>query len=238
MTMRAVTVAFEDRKEGETPADIAVHNLRAADELLQLEWFGLAALGWFKAHPGKTHQDLESWLREQKLNTHLIAVARKQLPAGMSLVGLDGKPAQYECIFSCRRPDDAKKELLSAWPTYAANFQALAAAGHLEPENKAAAESFKAMAGVSDLQDASQAAWVQGNAKRLRLTQETAEEVLARVEADMTKQHGKAPEAVVIGMHTDGSPIFGLFVGDAMAGTGFLLSPAGAKQLVSFAQSK
>jgi hypothetical protein len=55
--------------------EIALHNLRFGSEANELEIICKAAIGWFKAFPEKRNEDLDAWLKQEKSNYRLVAIA-------------------------------------------------------------------------------------------------------------------------------------------------------------------
>lgn len=119
------------------PNDVAFHNMEQADNMLNLDIFISAALGYFNTNSNKTFYDLENELRKKNFNTHLIA-CKSYLPKGYILcipnTDLDIK-CKYECIFSCRPNKYAFQEVLQNWNTYEENLEALKSSGIISVNN-------------------------------------------------------------------------------------------------------
>jgi hypothetical protein len=117
------------RSQEEDLKDIAIQNLKLADKLLNLQLVIYASFGWLKSHVDTNFSHLETFLRENKLQTYLIAV-ESQNNYDYNLIHPDGKTeCKYECIFSCRPPPYAMEELLETSGNYEDNFEKLKEAG-------------------------------------------------------------------------------------------------------------
>jgi hypothetical protein len=125
-------IIFANPDDGETPQQIAEHNLRAADSILDLPLMLVAMQGFFAAEMGSTNQDFEDWLRSHHLQTHCFA---SRLPVDSKATvltprGTDG-PCSYLLNLSCRPVHLARQEILSIWPSMQTNYAALLEAGTL-----------------------------------------------------------------------------------------------------------
>ena len=119
-----------DPNPEETPEQICWHNITLSDQCHNLEYFIMSSMAWLKLNPDKNFADLETELRNRKLNTHLLA-HKPDLPPNSKL-GLHGNSNQeykYECGFSCRPLNLAIEELLQYWPSYEDNFDQLSKTG-------------------------------------------------------------------------------------------------------------
>lgn len=66
-------IEYDDVKDSDDPTEIAFHNMLEADKILSLQLFIGGEMGYLRANPTKTFQDLELELRKRNFNTHLIA---------------------------------------------------------------------------------------------------------------------------------------------------------------------
>ena len=122
------------------PKQVAWHNIRMADQHLDLSAVLTSIQGYFASHENATYQDLEKELRERNCNTHLIACnlsshpglkcALKRKNGSSSKEELD-VDLKWEMIASVRPPPYALRELLQHQKTYEENFEALAFTGVL-----------------------------------------------------------------------------------------------------------
>ena len=246
-------VTYSEPGKDETPEAIAWHNMREADPHHKLDVFMSGARGWLKANPGKTYQHLEKELRDRKLQTHLIAVKPKAKRVGMHLdwpwpcpVQEDKATAkadkadtkqptpapaspEYECIFSCRPTSDAVKEVLQHWPTYDANFKALANAGSYVMEDDTDVKP--------DLMDIELLTPARRQGLDAVMTNEvkcsiTAVEAKKWLQTLQKASNGKA-QPLLVGMMADGGPLFALVVnGTTMADSHYTVGSDGVVRLV------
>jgi hypothetical protein len=236
-------VSLSDPAPTETASQIAWHNLKVADEHHDLALFCGAAFGWFKAHPEANYPDLEKALREQKLQTHLIAVKVTAPKDGSwkltPLPTPEGKTARptpnYECTYSCRPSEAAKKELLQHWPSYETNLAALAEAG---VRQVASAEDVK-KAGGKPLPDdvGSTVNLVMRNEKKISISVTSAQQAIQHMEEGLAKAcGGRKPDHVLVGISGRGEPIMGLIGSNAsgekmMGQIGYIVSGGGSMRL-------
>lgn len=125
-------VMFVDA-EGENPDSVILNNLKIADKMLNLQLFSTVAFGWLKTRPGSSFQDLEKFLRENKLNTFIIAASpQSRYSFKNAIKHPDGaSECKFEVVFSCRPPPFAFQELLEHSHTYEENFDKLKYAGSI-----------------------------------------------------------------------------------------------------------
>lgn len=127
-------IRLVDPDESQTKDELCLHNLKESDDHYQLYLFIAASFGWFELYPDKNYQDFEVFLRNNGMNTHLIAV--KPAPDATNLYLISGDPAEFECIFSCRPKELALKELMTHSSNYEENFGKLLRAGTLKITSK------------------------------------------------------------------------------------------------------
>lgn len=122
-------IALEPVEFNEDPKDISDHNLKLTDKLLNLQLVIYSGFGWLKSRDNSDFSHLEKFLRDNELQTHLIAIdAQKKY--NFSLIHPDGQtPCKYECIFSCRPKPHAMEELLERSGSYEDNFKKLKETG-------------------------------------------------------------------------------------------------------------
>jgi hypothetical protein len=120
------------KDEGDSLEALVLNNLQIVDQLFHVELMAAAALAWFKCNRGKNYVNLERFLREHRLNTHLFA--NKTRMGGDVVLHVPEQKEQradleYECWFSCRPRQVALEEVLKHWPSYESNLIALERAG-------------------------------------------------------------------------------------------------------------
>jgi len=211
---------FEDVNDTDCKSDIAMHNMKCADESLDLKLFIAGSMGWIKTNSTKSYADLETELRNQHFNTHLYA-RKPQLPVDckLSMMRKDDETKYiYECIFSCRPKAFALKEVLSFWPTYEDNLEALKVAGGivLDDSNKKIAEQQDNFCALSE-KDIDVMTLISENKKKVVLKHKTAQEVVDEMSKQIYKQTGIVPTHSVFAMLSKGGPLFGLSVNGKIA---------------------
>jgi hypothetical protein len=184
------------------PEETVWHNLKTADEILNLPYFCASAMAWIKINPTKNYKDLEIELRKKQYNTHLIAKGNK-IPNSFIFLRKDDDHSKYKyaCIFSCRSPPKALNELLETWQSYEDNLNALEFAGQvvLNDDNNKIPGEIK----VNDTMRA-----VQNNELLLKYKKVTIEEEIENI----NKIYGKNPEFCIYAMGKNGEPIFVLCI--------------------------
>lgn len=130
-----IILYFFDPKPTESPTEIAINNMKEADQYLNLNYFIASSSGWLNANPSKNYQDLEKKLIAENFNTHIIARNVNGLPEGTKL-GLPLRPDdktkyKYEAIISCRPSIYSIEELLTHSSSIEENLSKLPLAGNI-----------------------------------------------------------------------------------------------------------
>lgn len=203
-------ITFENPKDNETPSDIVWHNIRIADEQYNLQYFIAAARGWFHLYPQKGYQDLEKELRQKNMNTYLFAAKPGDLRIKHRLVNLqeEEKGVEYECMYSCRPPPYALKEVLRHSKSYEENLEKLAKAGHIVVD-EAGSSKMMGSEKVKILSDdeKTEMQLLSENKKKLQQVQMTMDEALNHIVDNCKKKHGEEPQLALYGMGPEGQPI-------------------------------
>lgn len=118
--------------------DIANHNIKISDECLNYKLFSSSAIGWLNANPNKNFQDLEKFLRNNNLNTHLFCTKpdiNKDFYLGLINNLNNSNEINYKwlCNISCKPKNIAKNDITKYWSSYQENFNQLCYAGSLIP---------------------------------------------------------------------------------------------------------
>lgn len=134
----------DDIKEDDDKLDIIWQNLLVSDRIHNLQLFSSAAFAWLlyyceRTETGyinaKNYQDLEKELRDKNMNTYLIANERElhdeRQCFGLPLIEGHTRNKKYECLFSCRPPPYAMRELLQYQKSYEENFEKLRDCGSI-----------------------------------------------------------------------------------------------------------
>jgi hypothetical protein len=109
-------------QDSESPESVATHNMREADRQFNLPIMIAAAQGWLSLDKYRTYRDLELFLREQNMETHIIATKPELNNVRIQFQGQDRK---WSCIFSCRPRGLALKEVLTHASSYKENLNRL-----------------------------------------------------------------------------------------------------------------
>ena len=199
----------------ETDEQICLHNFRVTDQYHHLQYFISTSQAWLKMNPTKNYQDLEKFLRQQDMNTHLYA---KELPKTPGIkLGLfkenDNTEYIYECVYSCRPKKYALEEVLSHWPTYDANFDQLKYAGVImceDTENIGLTNIVK-----FDNDEIESGKLIAENKKKINISAISAEQFLKDVNKLCKEKFNKPAEEKVMALANEGF-IFGLFIDDKL----------------------
>jgi hypothetical protein len=184
--------------------DIAIHNMKIADERYNIDLFILASVGWFQANRNKNFKDLETFCRENKFNTHFFA-KEKKYDVKLFIPNNDNKMEyKYEVVYSCRPKDVALKEVLENWKTYDENFQVLSTCGSRIYIDDNITET--------DSENKNPALEIMYNKKKITFVEITLEDL----KKDIKKLYQQYPVSKLVGLHKTGGPIFGLYVGDKL----------------------
>lgn len=226
---------FIDPTADETPEQICCHNLTIADKYLNLQFMIASSMGWLKLNPTKNYQDLEMEFRSKNFNTHLLACKPKDIPN--THLGLhkdsDSTKYEYECIFSCRPKEYAIKELLQHWPNYEDNLAKLDKAGSIiaNSDNNEIADNKDIKKLNENEKDSIQL--ISENKKKISVTAVSAENYLNELIDMCEKEYKRKPEEKIVGMAPNGSPIFGLFLGEELVSAiGFVMELNGKNEKV------
>jgi hypothetical protein len=131
-----VRLALEIPAQGKPASSICVDNMKFADQHLILNLFAASAQAWLACNPTANLCDLEKFLRNNNMNSHLIAVPRpKYDPFQLGLRNRGDGAYEYRCLFSCRPPPEAMEELLTHSSSYEENFEKLKKTGMIHIES-------------------------------------------------------------------------------------------------------
>lgn len=216
-------IATSPASEGETEFQICEHNIRFSDKNHNLKYFIISSMAWFKLNPDKSYQDFETYLRENKFQTYLIAKKHKKLPEGTMLKKINQIPEtpepEFECIYSCRPAPHALNELLSISESYKVNFANLLKAGVLSASSSdIIKEKFtdEEQTLVFTLPEKKLNDDIISNKVKIFYEDISAEEFIRILKKDCFDNFGKEPVEKMIRMGRNGEPIMGFFVDDKL----------------------
>lgn len=200
---------YIEPNQGETKDDIAIHNIKISDEYKNLETMIYSFMGWFKNDDTRDFQSLERLLRDNNLDTHLIAkyFDEKNVPecAKISIPNNNGNNNKenyfkYIVMISCREKEDALKEVEQFSDNYEVNFNRLKETGSIFKTNELL-ENAKDK-NIKDIINCT---------KKYRFIKYNNVEALGFMIEDIERQFGKKPTKVVVGKK-DGKDLYGLMV--------------------------
>lgn len=204
-------ITYNDVSPTEDPSEIAFHNMKVGDEMLNLNVFIGGQLGWIMANPTKNFQDLEKELRKRNFNTHLIArkVSAELTNYKLTLHGKDD-PTEYlyECISSCRPKKYAMEELLKEWKSYDENLEALKYAGVVTIID----EKDIGKKNTEKISESNPIQLVSKNKLKVSYKLETVDETIDGIYTDAKVKYGKEPTTVLYGMSHSGGPIMAFVI--------------------------
>ncbi len=128
--------------ESESPDDIAIYNIKIADNYKNLPSFCQSTVSWLKNDPSRDYQDLELLLRHLDLDTHLIARPKDLVEPDNNFILTipnrinDTNTYDYVLWVSCKSKEEALKELLTYHTSYEENFECLSKTGCLTNNSK------------------------------------------------------------------------------------------------------
>ena len=229
-------IEYSEPSETETAADIVLHNLKKADEQLDLKMFAGSQAGYFELNPTHGMQDLEIYLRNNNFGSHLIASPVSDILTNYTLGFYNKKddPVEYkyEAIISCRPKEYAVAELLRAWPSYEKNFEELKYAAFVivndESETNATSTDKLRLIDKNDPMHR-----LRHNKTKISYVNMSTAEALHDVCEDIKKSTGKEPTTAVIAMRN--GPIMAFVVdGKIMSSIGMEIThDSGGKQIIN-----
>jgi hypothetical protein len=196
-------------EENETKDDVALYNIKLSDEYKNSETMIYSFMAWFKNNDTRDFQDLEKMMRDNNLDTHLVAKKfdLENVPEGAKIsvpnnhVKNDEKNYfDHIVMISCRPREEALGEVIQFGKSYEENFEKLARTGSIfktnELLNNAKDERIKDII---------------NSTKKYKFIKYNNLEALGYMIEDITKQFGKAPTKIKVGTK-DGKDLFGLMV--------------------------
>jgi hypothetical protein len=193
----------------ESKDDVALYNIKLSDEYKNIETMIYSFMGWFKNDDSRNFQDLEKLLRDNDLDTHLIAkyYDKQNIPENstISIPNNNEKNKinnyfEYIVMISCREKEDAIKEVKTFADTYQVNFNRLEKTGSIFKTNEllenAKDENIKDIINCT---------------KKYKFIKYNNVEALGYMISDLKNQFGTEPTKVIVGKK-DGKELYGLMV--------------------------
>lgn len=197
----------------ETKDEIAVHNIKLCDEYKNSEGFIFSSIGWLKNDDSRDFQDLEKLLRDNNLDTHLIAkkINLGDIPNNTKIVVPNNNSNNnlenfYVNILltSCRPKKEAIDELLKYHEDYQSNFEKLKKTGSIF-NNEA----------INDNPDQGISS-ILACTKKYKFIKYNNKEALGYIIDDLEKKHNSKPIKTKIGSK-NGTPVYGLVIDGKIA---------------------
>lgn len=196
-------------EKNETKEDIILHNIKISDEYKNTETLIYSFMSWFKNDNNRTFQDLEQFLRNNDMDTHLIAKKFNigDLPEGAKITIPNNNPLNEKEYFfnnilliSCRPRQEALEELLKYHKSYEDNFKQLRKTGSI----------FKTNELLNNAQDERIKDIINGTMK-YKFIKYSNIEALGYIINDLEKQFGSKPIKTEVGKQ-NGKTVYGLVV--------------------------
>lgn len=214
---------YIEPSENESKDDICLHNIRISDEYKNTETLIYSFMGWFKNDDNRDFGKLEDLLRENNMDTHLIAKrfdpinvpegAKISIPNNNSLNN-ETDYFQNILLISCRPKEEAIDELLKYHSSYEVNRICLEKTGSI----------FKTDSLLKDAKDENIKDIINCK-KKYRFIKYTDIEALGYIISELEKEYGKKPIKTKVGNMGD-KEVYGLVV-DGMIRSPILFSKKG-----------
>jgi hypothetical protein len=136
-----IKIDYDIPNEIESPDDIAIYNLKISDKYKNIQTFCQSSIAWLKNDINRNYQSLELLLREQKLDTHLIAKPNDSSIKLENIVyttpnsDIQHTNIEYVLLISCKSKEEAITEILKYHLSYEDNFECLLKTGFITSVN-------------------------------------------------------------------------------------------------------
>ena len=200
---------YFDCEENETKDDVALYNIKISDEYKNSETLIYSFMGWLKNDDTRDFQDVEKLLRDNNLDTHLIAKKfdLENVPEGAKITipnkHIKNKTDNYFnsiVMISCRPKEESLEEVIRYADTYDINFSRLSKTGSIFKTDELLGNAKDER--IKDIINCT---------KKYKFTKYNGIEALGYMIDDITKQFGKPPTKFKVGTK-DNKDLFGLMV--------------------------
>lgn len=211
---------YIEPESNETKEDIVLHNIKISDEYKNTESLIYSFMGWFINDDTRTFQDLEKLLRDNNLDTHLIAkkIDACDIPEGTKITIPNNNVLNEEYGFfnnilltSCRPKQEALDELMKYHKSYEENFKELRRTGSIFKTNELLTHAQDE--GIKDIINCT---------KKYKFIKYSNIEALGYIIEDLEKQFGTKPTKTEVGKNGD-KIVYGLVI-DGMIRSPILFS--------------
>ena len=201
-------VLYDEISENETKDDIALYNLKQSDINFNKETFICSSLGWIKNDSNRTFQDLETYLRNNDFNTHLLAKPHKYTEDIELENPNSNETLSYECVFCCKPEQYCLEDLYKIHSSYDENFNNLKYSGTLKVKNEEKVDE------VEDSSDGTLISKLSNNEIKLNFVRLSPKDSISQMSDDIRNSTGKAPRTEIIGKYNDKQPIITFLLED------------------------
>jgi hypothetical protein len=187
---------FNEPKKETSDEQLFWNNLKLTDLVLHFKLFDSISNYYFKLYPEHTFEDLEKQLRKRGFNTHFVAGklseedSKKYQIKSPSENHKYADQLKYYCLASCKKSEDALKDLLIYSSSYEENLEKLKFTGNLfidkkETETKNAVEKETEPANAMD----ENVLKLKENKVELKLSETKDEDFIKNLFVDLQKKH-------------------------------------------------
>lgn len=204
-----IKTEYIEPDSNESMEDIVLHNIKISDEYKNTESLIYSFMGWFRIDDNRTFQDLEKLLRDNDMDTHLIAkkINFEDIPEDTKITIPNNNPLNEESDFfhnilliSCRPKEEAFEELLRYYKNYEDNFEELRRTGSI----------FKTSELLTNTQD-ERIKDIINCTKKYKFIKYSNIEALGYIIEDLEKQFGSKPIKTEVGKNGD-KIVYGLVI--------------------------
>lgn len=201
-------ILYDEISENDTKDNIALYNLKQSDIHFNKETFICASIGWMKNDSNRSFQDLETYLRNNNFNTHLIAKPHKYTE-DIELVNPNSNESlSYECIFCCKPEQYCLEDLYKFHSSYNENFNNLKYSGTLNVINKEKVDA------INNKSEGSLLSKLSNNEIKLNFVRLSPKDSISQMADDIRNSTGKSPRTEIIGKYNDNQPIITFLLED------------------------
>ena len=116
---------------------VAEYNFKIISPAHRIDFVMSITMGWVFENPNKPLTNLEDFFRKEELDIYLLAMKNNLNKEKYKLVKLDGfsEKAEYMLFYSCKKKENAIKEIESIWGSYEENYKHINNSGIVVPIN-------------------------------------------------------------------------------------------------------
>ncbi len=202
-----IKINYKKPEASESPDDICIHNLTISDKYKNLSTFSQSSIAWLKNDPSRDYQDLENLIRTLDLDTHLIAKPYEKSIYGELNLTIPNRINQTEelthvLLISCRKKEEAIKELEKFHSSYEENYALLKKTGCLTDinSNKKTKEFENSINSINtENKQVDPETQILNSEIKYDFINVTGKESIQVIIEDLTKKYDKEPEKKICG---------------------------------------